>query len=98
MDLNQQASLSDLSFCNLFSGVWWMTIEYTIPVESLGVDPLPQHQIQLNWAIPKLIEAFTHNSKTTETKTSRFSTRGEGGGGYCHAAVKGMVSRQFTLA
>ena len=60
MDLNQQASLSDLSFYNFFSGVWWMTIEYTVPVESLEVDPLPQHHYQLNWAIPKLIEAFTH--------------------------------------
>ena len=79
VDLNQQASLSDLSFYNLFSGVWWMTIEYTVPVESLGVDPLPQHHFQLNCTIPKLIEAFTHNSKTTETKTRRFSTRGGGG-------------------
>ena len=80
MDLNQQASLIDLSFYNLFSGVWWMTIEYTVPVESLEVDPLPQHHYQLNWAIPKLMEAFTHNLKTTETKTSRFSP-GVGGGG-----------------
>ena len=97
MDLNQQASLIDLSFYNLFSGVWWMTIEYTVPVESLEVDPLPQHHYQLNWAIPKLMEAFTHNLKTTETKTSRFSPGVGGGGGYCHSAVKGMVFRQFTL-
>ena len=56
-----------------------MTIEYTVPVESLEVDPLPQHHYQLNWAIPKLIEAFTHNLKTTDTKTSRFSPGGGGG-------------------
>ena len=62
-DLNQQASLSVPSFYNLFSGVWWMNRIYHTSGK-FGSGPPSSHHFQLNWAIPKLIEAFTHNSKT----------------------------------